>query len=151
MDIPIDIINSSPNWRVFVFAYPYKRFGLRFNSVSKFYANFISGNQVLGNKTNRQFFKEDILGGIYYYYLTEDFGSINFIFCFEYKTLEKEAFTTSNVKLRLKKILNAQVEVYTTDNMGEKLKTLMSTPTSNLFQRFGNQLKNSTHSVTNFS
>jgi len=62
MDIPIDIINSSPNWRVFVFSYPYKRFGLRFNSVSKFYANFISGNQVLGNKTNRQFFKDDILG-----------------------------------------------------------------------------------------
>jgi hypothetical protein len=144
MDIPIEIINSTPTWRVFVFSYPYKRFGLRFNSVSKFYANFISGNQVLGNKSNRQFFKDDILGGIYYYYLTEDFGSINFIFCFEYTTLDKEAFTTSNVKLRLKKILNTQVEVYTPESIGEKLKTLMNTPATNLFQRFGNQLKNPT-------
>ena len=145
MELPIDIINSTPNWRIFQFSYPYKRFGLRFNSVSKFYSNFISGNQVLGKKTNRQFFKDDILGGIYYYYLSEDFGSINFIFCFEYKTLEKEAFTTSNITLRLKKVLNAQVEVYNTVNMGEKLKTLMNTPTTNLFQRFGNQIKKSTH------
>lgn len=128
-----------------MFTYPYKRFNSKFDSVSRFYANFISGNQVLGTKTNRQFFKEDISGGIYYYYPSEDFGSINFIFCFEYKTLEKEAFTTSNVKLRLKKILNAHVEVYTPENMGEKLKILMNTPTINLFQRFGNQLKNSTH------
>jgi hypothetical protein len=145
MDIPIDIINSTPNWRIFQFSYPYKRFGLRFHSVSNFYANFISGNQVLGKKTNRQFFKEDILGGIYYYYLTEDFGSINFIFFFEYKTIEKEAFTTSNITLRLKKIINAQVDVYNTVNMDEKLKILMNTKTGNLFQRFGNQLKKSTH------
>jgi hypothetical protein len=145
MDIPIDIINSTPNWRIFQFSYPYKRFGLRFNSVSNFYANFISGNQVLGKKTNRQFFKDDILGGIYYYYLSEDFGNINFIFCFEYKTLEKEAFTTSNITLRLKKIINAQVEVYNTVNMDEKLKILMNTKIGNLFQRFGIQLKTSTH------
>ncbi len=145
MDIPIDIINSTPNWRIFQFTYPYKRFGLRFNSVSNFYANFISGNQVLGKKTNRQFFKDDIHGGIYYYYLSEDFGSINFIFCFEYKTLEKEAFTTSNITLRLKKIINAQVDVYNMFNMDEKLKILMNNKTGNLFQRFGNQLKTSTH------
>ncbi len=145
MDIPIDIINSTPNWRIFQFSYPYKRFGLRFKSVSNFYANFINGNQVLGKKTNRQFFKDDILGGIYYYYLSEDFGSINFIFCFEYQTLEKEAFTTSNIKLRLKKIINAQVDVYNMVNMDEKLKILMNTKSGNLFQRFGNQLKTSTH------
>jgi hypothetical protein len=99
----------------------------------------------LGKKTNRQFFKDDILGGIYYYYPSEDFGCINFIFCFEYKTLEKEAFTTSNITLRLKKIINAQVDVYNTVNMDEKLKILMNTKTGNLFQRFGNQLKISTH------
>ncbi len=145
MDLPINIINTNSNWRVFVFTYPYKRFGLRFNSASQFYANFISGNQVLGNKTNRTFFKEDVLGGIYYYYLTEDFGSINFIFCFDYKSLEKEAFTTSNIKLRLKKILNAQVEVYNPNNLDENLKILMNSKTGNLFQRFGNQLKKSTH------
>jgi hypothetical protein len=145
MDIPIDIINSTPNWRIFQFSYPYKRFGLRFKSVSNFYANFISGNQVLGNRTNRQFFKDDVLGGIYYYYLSEDFGSINFIFCFEYKNLEKESFTSSNIKLRLKKILNSQVEVYTPEIMDEKIKLLMNNNTGNLFQRFGNQLKTTTH------
>jgi hypothetical protein len=141
MDTPYTIINNCPNWRVFLFSYPCKRFFGKFQSVSKFYGNFINGNQVLAQRTNREFFKDDIAGGFYFYYLTEEFNNIRFLFCFNYKFIENEAFITSNIRLRLKKILNCQVEVLIPSELDQKIKTFMKYSVGNQFQGFGNQFK----------
>jgi hypothetical protein len=44
------------------------------------------------------------------------------------------------ILLLLKKLLNAQVGGYISDNLDENLKILMNYKTCNLFQRFGNKL-----------
>lgn len=139
MDTPLEIVSKSKNWMMYKFSYSLKNFTSAFKTPSSFNAKFLNGNQTIGGKTNRQFFKEDVKGGFYFHYTTDDFSKIVFIYYFEYDDFEKEPYITTNIKLRIKKVLNTRVESLPVLNVDERMKQFMTMSIGNLYTSFGNQ------------
>jgi hypothetical protein len=145
MNIPKSTNILNENWMIYRFSYSVKHFEKLFDSSSKFSTALISGNQIIGNKTNRKFFKEDILGGFYFSKLSDDFLKISFIFFLEFNPNKNNGLTSTNVKLRIKKILNTKVESFTPEQMDESIRNVLLTQTGRNLQRFGNQINRRTN------
>ena len=141
MNTPLDAITLNENWVIFRFSYSVKHFEKQFDKTSKFSSALINGNQKIGNKTNRKFFKENVFGGFYFFKLSDDFSEINFIFYMELNPSKNKGFTVTNIKLRIKKILNTFVECVSPYELDETTKIILKSQVGRHFQRFGNQLK----------
>jgi hypothetical protein len=144
MDTPLNIVSRSPNWMLFRFSYPVNDFTSNFKTTSEFINKLLNGNEIFEENSNKSFFKEDVLGGIYFNYTTEDIRIIKFIFCFEYQSDENEEQITYSIKKRIKTLLNARIESVPTYSMDKKMKAILNLSVNNLFLRFGNQKVNKT-------
>jgi hypothetical protein len=126
------------NWIVLEFTYPLLPFIEEHKTPSDLYRKLSNGLKTSGRQTNRDYFKKEIVGGMYLHSIENNYNQVKFLYLIQYKPNNRPEMVMLNLAIRIKKIMNTKVRISTIDNLqDEPIINLLKLDSIKFFQRFG--------------